>query len=187
MSRKNTTATASKVSAPPAHSSSSSHKSSILKSSFAPSRFQLRLFASVIQSFDTQQLRIHDTSTSRLRCVHKTKSNIKVNCLDWGRYSRSSPRSQRSSQKVKDHSQEDVVVAYGTSDSEVCIFSPAENKVVQILAGGHERGIYDFKFSQHQEQEAWSIGGDAALVRWDLPTGKPVRLVNSITYALACC
>ena len=177
MSRKSTAAATSKVSAPPATSSSSTQKSSILKSSFAPSRFQLRLFASVIQSFESQQLRIHDTNTSRLRCVHSAKPNAKINCLDWGLYSKAKSKSRRSSKKSNIDANEDVVVAYGTSESEVCMLSPVEGKLVGNLTGGHERGVYDFKFSQHQSNEAWSIGGDSTLVQWDLKANQPVRTI----------
>ena len=178
MSRKSTATATSKHAAPTATSSSSTQKSSILKSSFAPSRFQLRLFASVIQSFESQQLRIHDTNTSRLRCVHAAKPTAKINCLDWGKYSRAKPKGRRSSKKNNDHANEDVVVAYGTSESEVCIFSPAEGKLVGNLTGGHERGIYDFKFSPQHTDEAWSIGGDSALIQWDLKLEKPLRTIS---------
>ena len=94
-----------------------------------------------------------------------------------GHYSKSKSKSQRASQKSKIGANEDVVVAYGTSDSEICIFSPAEGKPAAYLTGGHERGIYDFKFSQHSPQEAWSIGGDSTLVQWDLSSNKPLRFV----------
>lgn len=184
MSRKTTAGATSQVSAPPPSSTATStptstQKSSILKSSFAPSRFQLRLFASVIQSFDSQHLRVHDTNNSRLRCVHKVKPNAKINCLDWGRYPHSKPKSQSRNQKSPKSSQtpanEDVVVAYGTSDSEICIFSPTENKLVVTLVGAHERGVYDVKFSQHSNDDLWSIGGDSTLVQWNLQSGNPTK------------
>ena len=178
MSRKSTATATSKHAAPSATSSSSTQKSSILRSSFAPSRFQLRLFASVVQSFEFQQLRIHDTSTSRLRCVHAAKPNAKINCLDWGIYSKSKPKGRRPSKQDSHHANEDIVIAYGTSDSEVCIFSPAEGKLVGNLTGAHERGIYDFKFSPERTDEAWSIGGDSALIQWDLKSNRPVRTIS---------
>ena len=178
MGRKSTGASSTKVSstAAPAASSTgaaSATKSSILKSLFAPSRYQLRLFASVIQSFESQQLRIHDTSNGRLRCQHAIKPSTTVTCLDWGQYNPS--RSHSSSRKRKAGNSQDVVVAYGTSDSEICMFSPAEGKLVGQLAGGHERGIRDFKFSNHQRDDAWSLGGDGNLVQWNLKTGEAVR------------
>lgn len=179
MSKKTATTATSKVSAQPATSSSSNQKSSLLKSSFAPSRLQLRLFASVIQSFDSQQLRIHDTITSRLRCTHQAKPNAKINCLDWGKYakSRTNPKSNK---KPRYGLSEDAVIAYGTSESEICIFSPAEGKLVETLTGAHERGVYDVKFSQNRIDEAWSIGGDATLVQWDLKSTKAIRFVGGM-------
>jgi U3 small nucleolar RNA-associated protein 5 len=184
MSRKTTASATSKVSAPPASSTSaaastatSTPKSSLLKSSFAPSRFQLRLFASVIQSFDSEHLRIHDTNNSRIRCVHKAKPHAKINCLEWGRYpqSKSKSSSQKSSQGSRPPASGEVVVAYGTSDAEICLFSPPENKVVATLVGAHERGVCDVKFSEHSPEELWSIGEDSTLVQWNLLSGVPTK------------
>ncbi|RMD41259.1 hypothetical protein DV735_g3849, partial [Chaetothyriales sp. CBS 134920] len=138
----------------------------LLQCFFAPSRYQLRLFASVIQGFESQQLRIHDTNTGRLRCQHNAKPLTSITCLDWGR-----------SGKKKSRSGEEVVVAYGTSDAEIVLFSPAAATTFGSLVGGHERGIRDFKFSQHERGDAWSLGGDGKLVQWNLQTGQPVRSI----------
>lgn len=156
--------------------SATSQKSSVLKSSFSPSQLQLRLFASVIQSFDSQQLRIHNTTTGRLRCQHETKPGSRITCLDWGYYGRD--QKQQKKRKRDQDNAEGAVVAYGTSTAEICMFSAAEGKVVGTLSGGHERPIADFKFSPATSyQEAWSIGEDANLIQWDLTNGRPLRLV----------
>ncbi|RMZ91628.1 hypothetical protein DV736_g1120, partial [Chaetothyriales sp. CBS 134916] len=160
----------------PSTAASTSSKSSILKASFAPSRYQLRLFASVIQGFESEQLRIHDTSTGRLHCQHSIKPLVSVTCLDWGQFSPST--TQTYSRKKKSISGEDIVVAYGTSDAEIALFSPAAATVVGSLVGGHERGVSDFKFSQHQRDDAWSLGGDGKLVQWSLKTREPVRSIT---------
>ncbi|RMZ82483.1 hypothetical protein DV737_g2026, partial [Chaetothyriales sp. CBS 132003] len=149
--------------------------SSILKACFAPSRFQLRLFASVIQGFESQQLRIHDTSTGRLRCQHHIKPSTSVTCLDWGQSNAS--RAQEGPRKKKPTTGEDVVVGYGTSDAEIVLFSPAAAAAVGSLVGGHERGIRDFKFSPHQRDDAWSLGGDGKLVQWNVKTREAVRSI----------
>ncbi|KAK6371844.1 Small subunit (SSU) processome component [Exophiala oligosperma] len=157
--------------------SATSQKSSVLKSSFSPSQLQLRLFASVIQSFDSQQLRIHSTTTGRLRCQHETKPGSRITCLDWGYYGRD--QKQQKKRKRDQDNAEGAVVAYGTSTAEICMFSAAEGKVVGTLSGGHERPIADFKFSPATSyQEAWSIGEDANLIQWDLTNGRPLRTVH---------
>jgi U3 small nucleolar RNA-associated protein 5 len=177
MSRKSTGATFTKTSPSTAQASASSNsstaKSSILKSAFAPSSYQLRLFASVIQSFESQQLRIHDTNNGRLRCQHNIKPNTQVTCLAWGQYSPS--RSHSHQRKKKPVNSQDTVVAYGTSDSEICLFSPTEAKVLGQLTGGHDGGIRDFKFSNHKRNEAWSLGGDGKLLQWNLKTSQVER------------
>ena len=158
----------------------SSQKSSILKSAFSPSLFQLHLFASVIQGFESQQLRVHDTKTGRLRCTHNAESSTNITCLDWGYYG--ATQQEKTQKKRKRNSQQDndagsAVLAYGTDRSEICIFSPAEAKIVGKLSGAHERGVRDFKFSNADFSESWSLGGDGKLVQWDLKTLKPRRLL----------
>ncbi|KKK14723.1 hypothetical protein P175DRAFT_0427038 [Aspergillus ochraceoroseus IBT 24754] len=166
------------------------NKSSILKASFAPSDYQLALFASVIQGLDGQHLRIHDTNTGRLQCEYVLGPKELVTSLDWGYYAgRQKDREQQLKKKRKRHSdvngtndgldQGDVVVAFGTSASDIRMYSPAEDKIVGTLTGGHESGIKDFKFSANRSaQEGWSIGGDNKLVQWDLVTGQRTRTIN---------
>ncbi|KIV97803.1 hypothetical protein PV10_01510 [Exophiala mesophila] len=160
----------------------SSQKSSILKSAFAPSQFQLHLFASVIQSFDSQQLRIHDTSSGRLRCQHDTKPGARITSLDWGYYGPDFHDQRQGSDKRKrkrdNAASESAVVAYATSTSEIYFFSPAEAKVVGTLVHGHDRGVRDFKFTPGEYKQGWSIGEDSVLVQWDLVKGQPIRSIN---------
>ncbi|PYI02195.1 NUC189-domain-containing protein [Aspergillus sclerotiicarbonarius CBS 121057] len=189
-----------KASRPPASKTSSAaspaasgltytgNKSSILKASFAPSEYQLALFASVIQGLDAQHIRIHDTNTGRLQCEHVLGPKETVTSLDWGYYpSGKKDRDQHAKKKRKRHSdingdgfdQGDVVVAFGTSASEIRMYSPVEDKIVGTLANGHEKGIRDFKFtSSRPGQEGWSIGGDNKLVQWDLYTGQRTKTIN---------
>ena len=69
------------------------------------------------------------------------------------------------------------MVAIGTSDSEVHLFSPAEAKVVASLREAHTQGIRDFKFANDGlHAEGWSIGGDGRLVQWDLRKNRVLRL-----------
>lgn len=185
MGHKNSSTAAPKKSSATAPSvfsaTTSSQKSSILKSAFSPSHLQLHLFASVIQSFDSQQLRIHDTSSGRLRCQHDTKPGAKITSLDWGYYGSAFHDQRQGSDKRKrkrDNAvSECAVVAYATSASEIHFFSPAEGKVVGTLVGGHDRGIRDFKFTPGEYKQGWSIGDDSVLVQWDLVKGRPIRYV----------
>ncbi|KAE8361920.1 Dip2/Utp12 family-domain-containing protein [Aspergillus caelatus] len=165
-------------------------KSSILKASFAPSEYQLALFASVIQGLGAQHLRIHDTNTGRLQCEHVLGPKETVTSLDWGYYpGRQKDRDQQSKKKRKRHSdvngsaggfdQGDVVVAFGTSASDIRMYSPTEDKIVGTLIGAHDEGIKDFKFTLSKPaQEGWSVGGDNKLVQWDLRTGKSTKIIN---------
>lgn len=157
-----------------------SASSAILKSSFAPTYLQLHLFASVIQSFESQQLRIHDISNGRLRQQHAAPAGINMTCLDWGRYGQSYREKRNSNKKKRKRvhdTQEDVVVAYGTSSSTICMYSPAEDKVVGILKAGHEREIKDFRFLPSDNLQAWSVGADSKLVQWNLDTDQPIRYI----------
>ncbi|KAL9129828.1 MAG: hypothetical protein Q9217_001826 [Psora testacea] len=166
-------------------------KSSILKSSFAPSNFQQPLFASVIQGFDSQHLRIHDTNTGRLRCDHAIGSSASITCLDWGYSGQTHPNSghQEASKKRKrieringevgSRHARNVTLAFGTTDSEIHLYSPAEAKTVGLLREGHAQGIRSFRFvDDGVGDEGWSVGGDARLVQWDLKTSRPIRTIS---------
>ncbi|KAJ5160825.1 uncharacterized protein N7482_007829 [Penicillium canariense] len=168
---------------------SSSNKSSILRAAFSPSEYQLALFASVIQGLDAQHLRIHDVNTGRLQCEHALGPKETVTSLDWGYYGGQGKSRDQSKKKRKRGSdvngavdgldQGDVVVAIGTSTSEIRMFSPSEDKVVGTLSGAHDKGIKDFKFTAERPgQEGWSIAGDNKLVQWDLRTGQSIRTIH---------
>ncbi len=157
-------------------------KSSILRSAFSPSEYQLALFASVIQGLDGQHIRIHDTQTGRLQCEHTLGPKETVTSLDWGYYDGSGKGRDQSKKKRKRGSdvngldQGDIVVAFGTNTSDIRMYSPSEDKVVGTLTGAHDKGIKDFKFTADRPaQEAWSIGGDNKLVQWDLRTGQSTK------------
>lgn len=192
VSKKSSRGAASKVSSSAAPAASSAtqtaSKSSILKSLFLPSRYQLSLFASIIQGLDSQHLRVHDTSTGKLQCEHAIGSNATINCLDWGYYgdTHRDQHVQHSSKKRKrrketdDHDMEtnakDVVLAVGTSDSEINIYSVTKAKIVKVLKGPHTQGIKDFKFADDgRTQEGWSVGGDGKFIQWDLLKGTVLR------------
>ncbi|KAJ6155133.1 Small-subunit processome Utp12 [Penicillium chermesinum] len=160
-------------------------KSSILRAAFSPSEYQLALFASVIQGLDAQHLRIHDTTTGRLQCEHALAPKEVVTSLDWGYCGgKNSPKKKRKrgsevNGNADGFDQGDVVVAFGTSTSDIRFYSPVEDAVVSTLTGAHEKGIKDFKFTAgHPGQEGWSIGGDNKLIQWDLRTGKSLRTIH---------
>ena len=155
----------------------SSDSSSLLRSAFAPTSFQLHLFASVIQSFESQQLRIHDTTNGRLRQQHAVSAREEITCLTWGRYGSVSKSPNKKKRKRGETSSEDVVVAYGTNQAEICMFSPAQGQVVSTLKNGHEGKILDFQFTP-ENNEAWSLGDDHKLVQWNLKDDTVIRSVG---------
>ncbi|KAI1912648.1 Small subunit (SSU) processome component [Ophidiomyces ophidiicola] len=166
------------------------NKSSVIRSAFSPSEYQLALFASVIQGLDAHHLRIHDINTGRLRCDHAVNPKESMTSLDWGYFGDlHDDRDQHLKKKRKRNSgvngivdvseTSDAVVAFGTSSSEIRMFSPAEGKVVGVLTGGHERGIRDFRFTvQKPAEEGWSIGGDGKLIQWNLQDGSVGRVIT---------
>lgn len=182
---------ASKVSSSAAPAATSAtqtaQKSSILRSCFSPSEFQLLLFASVIQGLDGQHLRIHDVNTGRLRCEHAFSSKATINCLDWGRYGENhSDRQHQESKKKRKRSEKvngsapdpkDVVVSVGTSDSDIHLFSPSEAKIVRSLPREHTQGVRDFRFADGGSNgQAWSVGGDGRIIKWNIWTGESIML-----------
>ena len=186
----------SKISSAAAPASSSTtqttSKSSILRSLFCPSQFQLSLFASVIQGLDSQHLRIHDTTTARPRFPdYPTARKATINCLDWGYYGenhrdhhhqeskKKRKRLEQANGSVSDAPARGVVVAFGTSESKVHMYSATEGQVVGTLEGEHTQGIKGFKFaSAGTSEEGWSIGGDGKAVRWNLRNGRAIRYLT---------
>lgn len=180
-SKKSSHRPASKISsaADPAVSAQNVRGSSILLSTFTPSNFQLSLFASVIQAFDSQHLRVHDADTGRLKCDHALAAGQRIHSLDWARHGSSKSDQHETSHNSKrkrnkpngasliDH-RGSAVLALGTSESEVQIFSVDDSKVVSTLTGGHDKGVRNFKFTTDKASEGWSIGGDGRLVQWDI-------------------
>ncbi|KAJ0426426.1 Dip2/Utp12 family-domain-containing protein [Aspergillus carlsbadensis] len=167
------------------------NKSSILKASFAPSDYQLTLFASVIQGLDGQNLRIHDTNTGRLQCEHGLGPKESVTSLDWGYYAGRKEQSKKKRKRQSDVNgandgldQGDVVVAFGTNTSDIRMYSPSEDKIVGSLTGGHTGGVKDFKFTAGSPLEGWSVGGDNKLIQWDLVTGQRTRVINLPTSSI---
>ncbi|KAL4979147.1 Dip2/Utp12 family-domain-containing protein [Aspergillus desertorum] len=185
--QKPTSKTSSATSLAVADSTNTGNKSSILRAAFAPSDYQLALFASVIQGLEGQNLRIHDTNTGRLQCEHVLGPKELVTSLDWGHYGGRRDQSKKKRKRPSDINgtaeldQGDVVVAFGTNTSDIRMYSPAEDKIVGTLAGGHTGGVKDFKFTADRPQEGWSIGGDNKLVQWDLVTGQRTRVINLST------
>ncbi|KAI9839565.1 MAG: hypothetical protein M1819_002191 [Sarea resinae] len=165
----------------------SASRSSIIRSAFSPSIYQLSLFASVIQGLESQHLRIHDTVTGRLRCEHASAPNSTINSLDWGYYGGkgSDWDHQLLKKKRKRGSEADgstiggIVVAFGTNNNEIVFFSPVEGKVVGKLQGVHSQGIRDFKFTNRAATaEGWSLGGEGKLAQWDLRKGTTIRVLT---------
>ncbi|KAL8933365.1 MAG: hypothetical protein Q9216_006400 [Gyalolechia sp. 2 TL-2023] len=154
----------------------SAGKSSILRSSFAPSHFQLALFASVIQGFDSHQLRIHDTTTGQLRCEHATATKAAISCLDWGYYGeeywgrqwrdpiKKRKKTERVNGIVPADDNQHVVLAFGTTESEIQLYSPTAAKVVGLLKGVHTQGIRDFRSISLSDSSARTISPSGSSV-----------------------
>lgn len=190
VSKKHSRATASKISSQADLAASSktqvANNSSLLLSAFSPSRYELHWFASVIPLFDSHHLRIHDSATGRLCCDHAITSKTTITCLHWGSYGKGHGGVEPPSRKRKrdglvngrgPEKGTDVVLAYGTSDSEIKFYSPARSQIVGSLKGIHTQGIKVFRFSsgEGKRAEGWSIGGDGKLVQWDLHKGSSIR------------
>lgn len=166
---------------------SSGHKSSVLLAAFSHSEFQLALFSSVIQGLEAQHVQIYDTNTGRLVCEHALKPQETVTSLDWGYYAGRpsggellpTKKRKRGSNVTAELEKGDIVVGFGTSSSDIRMYSPFEDCIVGALLHGHENGIKDFKFTADRlGREGWSIGGDNKLVQWDLRTGKQIRTID---------
>lgn len=188
--KKHSTAAASKISSTAGLAASSNTQvaknSSLLLSAFPPARYELHWFASVIQVFDSQHVRIHHSSTGLLCCDHKITSKATITCLHWGSLGKSQSGREVPSKKRKRDAEvnglgrekgTDVVLAYGTSESEIKFFSPAKARIVGALEGVHTQGIKVFRFSSGEGKPAqgWSVGGDGQLVQWDIQKGTAIR------------
>ena len=158
--------------------------SSILKTSFCPSALQLSLFASVIQSLDTHQLRIHDTLTGELKCEYSPPREH-ITCINWASCGHRTNFSGSQPAKKKRRRQEAVegangnngaVIAIGTKRNYIELFSPFESKIVGVLNPAHDSGTQDFKCQHYGSgSQACSLGLDGSLILWDLSAKVQVR------------
>ncbi|MCJ1312332.1 Small subunit (SSU) processome component [Agyrium rufum] len=170
-------------------SSQTSYGSSILRSSFAPSQYQLSLFAAVLQSLDSQHLQVYNANTSKLQCDHSIGPKTSITCLEWGRYPRRGPtksiepsrkrRKTASGKNTSNVEDSDVVIAYGTGGTKLQFYSPAEARIIDTLDLEHEQGIRDFKFAEFEGSlEGWSLGGDGKLKQWNLRKHANIRSIQ---------
>lgn len=160
--------------------SNSTHQANasvIHKAAFAPSVFQLSLFASIIQGLNGHQVRIHDTVSGQLQCQHDIQA-ARVNSLDWGFHGDGGHLLESKSSKKKRRLEEtngvkprlgEVVLALATNQPEIHFFSPTSAKVISSLKSGHKGGVKAFQFTNYGiEGTGWSLGADKKLVQWNL-------------------
>jgi U3 small nucleolar RNA-associated protein 5 len=190
VSKKHTAKATSNISSKASLSTSAAPKSassSILRSAFSPSRFQLSLFASVIQGLESEQLRLHDTVSGALKHEHVVPRGSHITCLDWGFYgsayrigdehpSKKRKKTNELANGVSDNATE--VIAFGTSTSDIHFYSPSASRIVTTLVGGQLQGIVDFKFvNSGVDSDAWSLSGDGQLIQWNTKKASKLKFV----------
>ncbi|KAF8454507.1 WD40-repeat-containing domain protein [Terfezia claveryi] len=173
-----------------AHLSSkvSATSSTILSSSFSPSHLRLSLFASMVFGLDAQRLRIHDTTTGRLRCEHVFDKGAVCNSIAWsilpavdlkddGKTKKK--KRKRMSTSMGDSSEHDgtAVLALGMNKGNILLYSPTEGTLVGSLDAAHTGEVTSFKFSDSPGR-GWSCGTDGKLVEWDLRRKTTLRIVS---------
>ncbi|KAI5286112.1 Small subunit (SSU) processome component [Ascosphaera aggregata] len=149
--------------------------SAILRSAFSPPSSRWALFASVVQGLDAQRLRIHEVSSLRLVAEHSLLPKEQILCMDWGYVSSTAGDNSISAKKRRRtavSSSGSALLAFGTNLGTVKLYSPAENKIATVLEGQHDRAVLDVKFTAGSSEEAYSLGADGKLCRWDLKTGR---------------
>lgn len=136
----------------------------------------MSLFASTILGLDAHRLRIHDTTTGRLRCEYTLEKGVSVNSLAWGsipapddRKGAKKKRKRISATNGEDAAGSTAIVAIATSKGSILLFSPSEGALIGALEGGHIGEVQQFVFSgESEESKGWSCGIDGKLVEWDL-------------------
>ncbi|RPB28108.1 NUC189-domain-containing protein [Terfezia boudieri ATCC MYA-4762] len=173
-----------------AHLSSkvSATSSAILFSSFSPSHLRLSLFASTVLGLDAQRLRIHDTTTGRLRCEHVFDKGAVCNSIAWsilpavdlkddGKTKKK--KRKRTSTAIGDSAEHNgtAVLALGMNKGNILLYSPTEGTLVGSLDAAHTGEVTSFKFSDSPGR-GWSCGTDGKLVEWDLRRKTILRIVS---------
>ena len=160
--------------------------SSIILSSFSPSYLRLSLFASTILGLDSQQLRVHDTLTGKLRCEYAFDKGAACNSLAWGTLSTEGHDGGGKSKKQKKRkrpsstdggdieSDSIAILALGMNKGSILLYSPTEGALMGSLDGGHIGEVTCFKFAR-KSSKGWSCGTDGKLVEWDLKRKTPLR------------
>ena len=164
--------------------------STVLLSSFSPSSLGQSLFASTILGLDAQRLRIHDTTTGRLRCEYVFEKGSLCNSLAWGSTpAESDDAADKKNKKKKRKRLSDstgeatqtesiIVLALGMNKGTVLLFSPTEGKIIGSLEGAHTGEVTAFQFSETDSNRGWSCGTDGKLVEWDLRQRLAIRFAT---------
>ena len=185
----------------PHHSAHLSNKvsttsSSILHSSFSPSHLRLSLFASTVLGLDTQRLRVHDTTTGKLRCEYVFDKGNVCNSIAWsnlpadnleGDGKTKKKKRKRTSTTSGDRMEHDgtTVLALGMNKGNILLYSPTEGSLVGSLDGAHTGEVTSFKFSDKLGR-GWSCGTDGKLVEWDLRHKTALRYVHFLAEHFTC-
>ncbi|KAI5298302.1 hypothetical protein KEM56_004162, partial [Ascosphaera pollenicola] len=132
---------------------------------------------------DAQCLRIHEVSSLRLVAEHALAPKEQLLSLDWGlaegpaaAAASASAKKRRRTSSVSSSSAS--VVAFGTNTGAVKIYSPAENKLVAVLDGQHDRPVVDVKFTAGSSDELYSLAADGKLCRWDVKSAKCTKSIT---------
>ncbi|KAI5791743.1 WD40-repeat-containing domain protein [Peziza echinospora] len=161
--------------------------STVLLSSFSPSNLGQSLFASTILGLDAQRLRIHDTTTGRLRCEYVFEKGSSCNSLAWGSTPAESEDAADKKNKKKKRkrlsdstgeatqAESTIVLALGMNKGTILLFSSTEGKIVGSLEGAHAGEVTAFQFSETDNNKGWSCGTDGKLVEWDLRQRLAIR------------
>ncbi|KAJ3417469.1 WD repeat-containing protein 43 [Chytridiales sp. JEL 0842] len=199
--RKSSTFAASNVAA------AKQHYENTLATSFLFSAFDLpkaEYFAAVLHAVDAHRVSVWDTRSSSLVVSWSAPTkNTKFTCLAWGRESPNKVHdsvtngvdvqeevSTKKNKKSNKHAlQQSRLVAVGTANGEVLIYSLTHGTLQTTLTSGSPVPISDFAFSASDSfNVGYSVASNGELIKWDLLKGtilaKGKADVNSLSKVL---
>ncbi|KAJ1920526.1 Small subunit (SSU) processome component [Mycoemilia scoparia] len=135
--------------------------------------------ALVNQTVDRHRLRIFDVHNSaaigELKASNDQEKLKRFTCIEFGLVRSDVIKETKSKKRKSDATSKNqtktLLAAIGLQDGSIALYSPAQNKIISQLDGGHTMAVQDITFGESADRKqprCWSCDTTGKIVEWDL-------------------